>query len=51
MDTTLVGVTLLSLAMAAALSVIVWRMLRNERARSEARVTALAALAVDRARA
>jgi hypothetical protein len=31
--------------MAAALSVIVWRMLRDERARSEARVTALAAIA------
>lgn len=45
MDTTLVGVTLLSLAMAAALSVIVWRMLRDERARSEARVSALAAMA------
>src|SRR5215207_354103 len=45
MDTTLVGVTLLSLGMAAALSVIVWRMLRDERARSEARVTALAAMA------
>jgi hypothetical protein len=45
MDTTLVGVTLLSLAMAAALSVIVWRMLRDERARSEARVTALATMA------
>lgn len=45
MDTTLIGVTLLSLAMAAALSVIVWRLLRDERARSEARVTALAALA------
>ena len=44
MDTTLVGVTLLSLGMAAALSVIVWRMLRDERARSEARVTALAAM-------
>src|SRR5688500_9148664 len=44
MDTTLVGVTLLSLGMAAALSVIVWRMLRDERARSEARVAALAAI-------
>ncbi len=44
MDTTLVSVTLLSLAMAAALSVIVWRMLRDERARSEARVAALAAM-------
>ena len=45
MDTTLVGVTLLSLAMAGALSIIVWRMLRDERARSEARVVALAAMA------
>ena len=44
MDTTLVTVTLLSLGMAAALSVIVWRMLRDERARSEARVAALAAI-------
>ncbi len=45
MDTTLIGVTLLSLAMAAALSVIVWRMLRDERARSAARITALTTLA------
>src|SRR6478672_7034378 len=45
MDTTLVTVTLLSLGMAAALSVIVWRMLRDEKQRSEARVTALALLA------
>ena len=45
MDSTLIGVTLLSLAMAAALSVIVWRMLRDERARSEARVAALASMA------
>ena len=35
MDTTLVTVTLLSMAMAASLSVIVWRMLRVERERSE----------------
>jgi hypothetical protein len=42
MDTTLVTVTLLSMGMAAALSVIVWRMLRDERLRSEARVLALA---------
>jgi hypothetical protein len=41
MDTTLVTVTLLSMGMAAALSVIVWRMLRDERQRSEARVMAL----------
>lgn len=45
MDTTLVTVTLLSLGMAAALSVIVWRMLRDEKQRSEARVAALALLA------
>jgi hypothetical protein len=45
MDSTLVGVTLLSMTMASALSVIVWRMLRVERRRSEARVMALAELA------
>jgi hypothetical protein len=45
MDTTLVTVTLLSMAMAASLSVIVWRMLRDERQRSEARVVALTAMA------
>lgn len=45
MDTTLIGVTLLSLGMAAALSVIVWRMLRDERARGEARVAVLASMA------
>jgi hypothetical protein len=38
-------VTLLSLGMAAALSVIVWRMLRDDRPRSDARVRALAELA------
>jgi hypothetical protein len=41
MDTTLVTVTLLSMAMAASLSVIVWRMLRDDRQRTEARVVAL----------
>jgi hypothetical protein len=45
MDTTLVGVTLLSMMMAASLSVVVWRMLRDERQRSEARVIALSRLA------
>ena len=45
MDTTLVIVTLLSMGMAGALSVIVWRMLRDERERSDARVAALASLA------
>ena len=48
MDTTLVMVTLLSMGMAAALSVIVWRMLRDERHRSEARVAALAGMAAAR---
>lgn len=41
MDTTLVTVSLLSMGMAGALSVIVWRMLRDEQQRSEARVIAL----------
>jgi len=45
MDTTLVTVTLLSMAMAASLSVIVWRMLRDERHRSDARVVALTKMA------
>jgi hypothetical protein len=47
MDSTLIGVTLLSMTMAAALSVIVWRMLRIERRRSDARVMALAELAAN----
>lgn len=46
MDATLVTVTVLSMTMAAALSAIVWRMLRIERQRSNARVTALAAAAL-----
>lgn len=41
MDTTLVTVTVLSMGMAAALSVIVWRLLREERRRGDARVEAL----------
>ena len=41
MDTTLVIVTILSMGMAAALSAIVWRLLRDERQRSEARIAAL----------
>ena len=43
MDTTLVTVTVLSMGMAAALSVIVWRLVREDRRRSEARVAALQA--------
>jgi hypothetical protein len=45
MDTTLISVTLLSLAMAGTLSIVVWRLLRDERRRSEARVAALAQMA------
>src|SRR3954469_242607 len=45
MDTTLVTVTVLSMGMAAALSVIVWRLLRDERRRTDARVAALTAAA------
>jgi hypothetical protein len=41
MDTTLVGVTLISMTMAIGLSVVVWRLLRDERRRSEARIAAL----------
>lgn len=45
MDTTLVTVTLLSMGMAGALSIIVWRMLRDERQRGDARAAALTTLA------
>jgi hypothetical protein len=45
MDTTLVMVTLLSMGMAGALSVIVWRMLRDEKRRADSRVAALVTLA------
>jgi hypothetical protein len=45
MDTTLVTVTLLSLAMASTLTMVVWRLLRDERRRSEARVAALTQMA------
>jgi hypothetical protein len=46
MDTVLLAVTILSLAMALALAFIVTRLIREERARSEARVSALSAMAV-----
>src|SRR5215471_3331442 len=46
MDATLVTVTVLSMTLAAALSAIVWRMLRLERQRSNARVASLAAAAL-----
>ena len=45
MDSALVSVTLLSMAMAGILSTVVWRMLRIERRRSGARVMALAEMA------
>ena len=47
MDSTLIAVTLISMGMAVTLSVIVWRMLREERRRTAARVIALTQLAAD----
>jgi len=41
MEPTLVAVTLLSLAMAVAMGLVTWRLLRAERRRSDARVAAL----------
>jgi hypothetical protein len=45
MDTVLLATTILSLALAVAMVFIVTKLVREERARSEARVTALAAMA------
>jgi hypothetical protein len=47
MDTVLMAVTALSLAMAAGMAFIVARLVRAERARSEARVAALGAMSAD----
>jgi hypothetical protein len=47
MDTVLIAVTILSLTTALALAFIVARLMREERARSEARVTALTAMVAD----
>lgn len=47
MDTVLLAVTILSLAMATVMAFIVAKLMREERARSDARVNALAALAAD----
>jgi hypothetical protein len=47
MDSALIGVTLLSMTMAGGLSAVIWRMLRIERRRSDARVMALAAMAAE----
>jgi hypothetical protein len=43
MNIILIFITLLSLTTAATMSIVAWRAVRNERRRSEARVTALAA--------
>ena len=43
MDVTLVAVTVISLTMAFAMGVVTWRMMREERRRSDARVAALMA--------
>jgi hypothetical protein len=43
MDIILIIITLLSLTVAATMSIVAWRAVRNERRRSEARVAALAA--------
>jgi hypothetical protein len=45
MDTVLLTVTVLSLAMAVAMAFVVAKLMRDERARSEARVSALTAMA------
>lgn len=47
MDTILLTVTTLSLAIAAGLAIVVVKLLHQDRARSEARVAALTAMAVD----
>src|SRR5438874_9085566 len=43
MDVTLILVTLLSLALAAVMTVLAWRLAREQRRRSDARVAELAA--------
>jgi hypothetical protein len=47
MEPTLVAVTVMSLAMAVAMGAVAWRLLREERRRSDARVAALAGMAAD----
>jgi hypothetical protein len=49
MDTVLISVTALSLAMAIGMGVVIVRLLREDRERSEARVAALTAMAEDAA--
>ena len=48
MNIVLIVITLLSLTVAAAMSIVAWRAVRNERRRSDARVRALAADIQDR---
>ena len=43
METTLIAVTMLSLFLAAAMGIVAWRVVRDERRRSDARLAALAA--------
>src|SRR6266545_3691435 len=47
MDTVLMAVTALSLAMAGGMALIVAKLVREERARAEARVAALGAMSAD----
>jgi hypothetical protein len=47
METLLVGVTLVSLALAAAMAAVAWKLLRSDRERRAARADALHALAFD----
>jgi hypothetical protein len=47
MDTVLMAVTALSLGMAVAMAIVVAKLVRGERARSEARVAALGAMSAD----
>lgn len=51
METLLIAVTVISLALAMAMSVVAWTLLRNERRRAAARIEALEALAFTGTRA
>ena len=47
MDTVLIAVTALSISMAAGMALVVAKLVREERARAEARVAALSAMSAD----
>ena len=47
MDTILIAVTALSISMAAGMALVVAKLVREERARAEARVAALSAMSAD----